>query len=131
MLADDELLTCLKTIPSLVDLKLLCHGISGHTIAMLNPWSASVSTHNPLLPNLQILHITCSTLVLDCTELYDMLSARWRPAVSGADYPIAKLQSVAIKAREATVTPPPIESLNQLVGEGMQISLVFGDSVSI
>jgi hypothetical protein len=77
----------------------------------------------PLLPNLQRLAISSFGLTIDFIELHGMLRARWVGAGPGRG--IARLKSVMIRDdyMDQDTRELGIPLLQELVAEGMHISL--------
>lgn len=118
-----NLLSCLLATPSLIELDLQSDSITSDTIRMLNPTSPSNSVVAPLLPCLQTLSIQSKSLFIDFIELHRLFSTRWSPVhASTSDHHVAQLGSVKIIGKN-TWHPSELVLLEQLVAEGMQVTL--------
>ena len=117
---DSSLLHCMQVIPSLTHLAIeRVEDITEQTIRNLTP---NTGFDVPLLPNLQTLTISSTTLAVDFVELHAMLSARWGRTDNRA---VARLKFVSITGtgiHEASVIPG-IPLLQQFIEEGMQVSV--------
>ena len=111
----------MQVIPSLTHLAIeRVEDITEQTIHNLTP---NTGFDVPLLPNLQTLTISSTTLTVDFVELHAMLSARWGGGTDNRA--VARLKFVSITGtgiHEASVIPG-IPLLQQFIEEGMQVSV--------
>jgi hypothetical protein len=125
-LTDDVFLHCMQVIPSLNELIIDFPGdVTNRTICNLVPHLIP-----NLLPKLQTLSISSSSLVIDFIELHRMLSARWN--ADGLGHGVARLQFVLISGIgivEGTHSPV-IPLLQELTAEGMKIWVETGSDRS-
>ncbi|KAF9483633.1 hypothetical protein BDN70DRAFT_891538 [Pholiota conissans] len=133
---DDDLISCLETMPSVthLSLNLLGHdgpsftGLTSKFIATLDP------TSHPgriILPNLTSFEFRGQVLC-DVRILLYMVGHRWRStATDGYDYDTASLASVKIfHSNELEVSPEREVELDRLRAEGMLVTIHAADEFS-
>lgn len=129
-ISERNLWACFRAVPSVVYLELigLDSYVTEETLRVLDP--ACLWNNSCLLPNLDTLVVAGG--IKNFPVLTGMLSRRWRhrlPELSVEGPPMARLRFAVIKTSAADAPDEySMAELRQLVGEGLQLSLLSRDS---
>jgi hypothetical protein len=122
-LDDDDLLQCMRVLPSLE--MLLIQGSNDITDETIHNLTPNMTSNLPLLPNLRELSISSGGLIINAFELHTMLSLRRGPGDAGPSQEVARLQSVRITGlrRRSETEQQWLSILDEFIAEGIHISL--------
>jgi hypothetical protein len=120
-ISDNDLLECLRVVPSLNNLELRYTSSGPGRYRMLDPSHASdFGLTSPLLPNLQTFN--CKDTRIDLRVVVNMLNSRWKVAGTPDGNVPVRLQSARIRMKERCNSDKHTSMLlQQLRAEGMEI----------
>lgn len=123
-LSEEEAISCLQSIPSLVTLEISIQSAKGISVKFL---SALSSTDKPFLPNLRILSIE-GYVFFDVEELTEMLVCRWT-CPEKRSCPVSRLKSLRITSSidlAFNCTKENHSRLLEMVQDGLDLSIISG-----